>query len=146
MKLEKSLLTTVLKLLGCVALTFCAVSAVQADDKPNVAGTWSWTRPGRNGGPDVTNTLTLKIDGDTVTGSLSAPGRNRVNKSEITEGKITGNEVTFKITNERNGTTTTMTYTGKITGDTIEGKIKRQTGDNEPRTSTWKAARATAGS
>ena len=102
---------TVLNVLGCLALAFCAVSVAQAEDKPNVTGTWSWTTPGRNGGPDRTNTLTLKIEGDNVTGSLLIPGRNRVNKTDITEGKLTGNELTFKITRERNGKTTTITYT-----------------------------------
>ena len=134
-----------MKVIGCVALTCCALSVAQAEDTPNVAGTWTWTTPGRNGGPDRTSTLTLKVDGSTVTGTLAVPGRgDTVNKTDISDGKITGDQVSFKTTRERNGTTTTATYSGKVTADTIEGTVKTQTGDNEARSRAWKATRKTS--
>ena len=58
-----------------VVLALGAIAQVQAADKESPAGTWTWTQPGRNGGPDRKSTLKLKVDGDKVTGTISAPGR-----------------------------------------------------------------------
>ena len=58
------------------ALLLAATIQVQADDKKiDPTGTYQWVMPGRNGGPDRTNTLVLKLDGSTLTGKISAPGR-----------------------------------------------------------------------
>ena len=71
MKLNK--LTKIL--LGGVLL-LGALTQAQADDKKvDPSGTYIWTMPGRNGGADRTNTLVLKLEGDKLTGKLSAPGR-----------------------------------------------------------------------
>ena len=52
-------------------LALCAVFALgflctaQAEEKKSDAtGTWTWTRPGRNGGAEVKMTLKLKVEGD----------------------------------------------------------------------------------
>ncbi len=133
-----------MKVIGCVAFTFFTLAAAHAQD---ASGNWYWTIPGRNGGPDRTNTLTLKVDGTTVTGTVGSPGRGgAVNKTDISDGKITDGQLTFKTSRERNGTTTTMTYTGKVTADAIEGTIKTQRGDAEARSRTWKVKRQTSGS
>jgi hypothetical protein len=146
MKCDKTIATMLMKVIGCVALACCALPAAHAADAANVAGTWTWTTPGRNGGPDRTTTLTLKVDGAAVTGTLATPGRgDTVNKTEITDGKITDEGgVTFKTSRERNGTTTTTTFSGKITPEGLVGTMKTQTGDNEPRSRTWKAKRPSA--
>src|SRR5437867_3089483 len=63
-------------LAACAFLALCALAPVQAADKKNdPSGTWTWTVPGRNGGADRKNTLKLKVDGDKLTGTVSAPGR-----------------------------------------------------------------------
>ena len=58
----------------------------------------------------------LKADGDTVTGTIS---NDFMGESEIQDGKIKDDEVSFKQVMER-GRTLTFTYTGKIKGDEIE--------------------------
>jgi len=54
------------------------ITLAQADDKKvDPSGSYQWTMPGRNGGPDRTNTLVLKLDGDKLTGKLAMPGQTR---------------------------------------------------------------------
>jgi hypothetical protein len=147
MKRNNSLAVNFLKVIGCVALACCSLSVAKAADKVDPSGTWFWVQAGRSGGPDRTNTLTIKVDGDAVKGTVGTPGRNGdVRKTEIADGKLTGDELTFKTTVERNGTTTTTTYTGKVSADSIEGTIKSQRGDNEGRSRKWKAMKQAAGS
>jgi hypothetical protein len=73
---------------------------VQAEDaKSAPAGTWTWTTPGRNGGPERKNTLKLKVEGEKLMGKHTAPGQNGDPvETDITDGKIKGAEIEFKIT------------------------------------------------
>src|SRR5689334_4255031 len=76
-----------------------------ADTKADPTGTYVWSVPGRNGGPDRTNTLTLKLDGEKLTGKVQSPGRGGGDpiSTEIKDGKITGSEISFAVTREFNG-------------------------------------------
>ena len=114
-------------------------AAVHAAD---ASGSWIWTTPGRNGGPDRTNTLTLKVEDTKVTGKLSTPGRSRVMKTEISDGKIDGDMISFNIVRERNGNYMTNKFSGKIEGDTITGKMEFMRND-EPVSRDWQAKRST---
>ena len=83
------------KLALCAVFALGFLCAAQAQDKKaDPAGTWSWTRPGRNGGPDQKMTLKLKVEGDKVTGKVTAPGRQGGDpvETEIKDGKIKGDE------------------------------------------------------
>jgi len=147
MKSAKFIPASLVKFIGCAALVCCALSLAQAQDKADISGTWVWTQAGRGGATGRTNTLTLKVAGDSVTGTLATPGRGEtVNKREITNGEISGDEISFTITAERGGTTITSTYSGKITADGIVGTVKVQRGDNEPRSRKWTAKRPAASS
>ena len=64
-------------------------------------------------------TLKLKADGEKLTGSMT--GRN--GDTEIADGKVKGDEISFSITREFNGNKMTQQYAGKITGDSLKGKI-----------------------
>jgi hypothetical protein len=127
--------------LAALMLVIGLSSAAMAADKANVAGTWKWTTPGRNGGNDVTTTLKLKQDGDKITGTVTGGGANAT-EVEIKEPKLKDNELTFKVVRERNGTEITTSYSGKVEGDTITGKIEAP-GRNgaAPRPRDWKATR-----
>jgi len=59
-------------------------------------------------------------DGDTLTGVTI---RNE-NETQILEGKIAGDEITFKVIRDRDGRKVTAKYKGKITGDTVKGKVE----------------------
>ncbi|MCX6926634.1 MAG: hypothetical protein NT154_26010, partial [Verrucomicrobia bacterium] len=78
-------------------------TAVQAAD---ATGTWTWTRPGRNGGADMKLTLKLKADGEKLTGTLTSPNRDGgTTDTAIADGKVKGEEVSFTVTREFNGNT-----------------------------------------
>src|SRR5213595_3210389 len=120
-------LTALLQLATCAALALGALGQLQAaDKKADPSGTWTWTQPGRNGGPDRKSTLKLKVDGDKVTGTISAPGRGgQASDTEIGDGKIKGDEVSWNVSRELNGNKVVSKYNGKVSGDTIKGKVER---------------------
>jgi len=103
-----------------VLVGLVATTARARDEKANVTGTWKWSFTGQNGQTFET-TLKLKQDGEKLTGTVT--GRNN-QEIEIKDGKVSGDEVTFTVTRERNGQTFTQKYKGKATADTIEGKIE----------------------
>ena len=71
-------------------------------------------------GNRIEGTLKLKQDGNKLTG---ATVRNE-NETQIQDGKITGDEITFTVIRERDGRKVTAKYKGKITGDTVKGKVE----------------------
>ena len=71
-------------------------------------------------GNRIEGTLKLKQDGDKLTG---AAVRNE-NETHIQDGKIAGDEITFKVIRDRDGRKVTAKYKGKITGDTVKGKVE----------------------
>jgi hypothetical protein len=115
------------------------------DTKLDPTGTWTWTRPGRNGGPDVTNTLTLKYAGGTLSGAIKAPRRGgEVASTDISDGKLAGDKISFKTTREAGGNTMTDSYEGTLTADTIKGKITSTGGTRERPPRDWEAKRKAA--
>src|SRR5438034_11281043 len=93
------ILTKLLPAILFLAFT-SGISAIAAD----ASGTWTWSRPGRNGGDPQKSTLKLKVDGDKVTGTLSAPGRGgAATDTSISDGKVKGDEISFSVTREFNG-------------------------------------------
>jgi hypothetical protein len=123
-----------------VRLAACFVLAlgltVQAEDKkvdPN--GTWKWTTTGQNG-QSRESTLTLKTEGDKLTGKVS--GRN--GDTDIKEAMLKGDEISFQVTREFNGNSITQKYHGKISGDTIKGKIEFDR-NGEAQSRDWDAKR-----
>ena len=136
-------LASALKLgLGAIlALGF--LSQVQAQDKKaDPSGTWTWTVPGRNGGPERKLTLKLKVEGDKVTGKLAAPARGgETREVDIKDGQVKGDEISFKVVREINGNEITTKYNGKISGDTIKGKAETER-NGEKQSRDWEAKRA----
>ena len=132
-------------LITCAFLALGAVPQIQAQDKKvDPSGTWSWTAPGRDGGEARKSTLKLKAEGEKVTGTLSAPGRQGQSRdTEITNGKLKGDEISFDVTREFNGNKLTAKYSGKISGDTIKGKVETER-DGNTRSRDWEAKREAA--
>src|ERR1051326_6682588 len=87
---------------GAVLASSLLVQVHAADTKVDPSGTYVWSQPGRNGGPDRTNTLVLKLDGDKLTGKVQSPGRGGGDpiSTDITDGKINGSEISFSVTRE----------------------------------------------
>jgi len=111
------------KLIFAVTLMFTLAFAMFAAD---VTGKWTAQVPGRQGAT-MEQTFTLKADGDKLTGSVSGMGGMEI---PITEGKVSGDTVSFVTSIERNGMTFKSTYTGTVAGSEI--KFKRDNGRGTP--------------
>ena len=109
------------------------VSPVMAAENPT--GTWKWTAS--FGGQDREQTLTLKLEGDKLTGSM--PGRNNTS-TEISDASFKDNKVSFSVTREFNGQKRTTKYNGTLSGDTITGKSERER-DGQTTSTDWVAKR-----
>ena len=142
----KALLTSVVQLAACL---FVASSlTVQAQEtKADVSGTWSWEQQRRGGGGDTAAeprkfTLTLKADGEKLTGELTSPGRQggEPSTTEISEGTVKDGEISFKISRQFQGTDFVQTYTGKVSGDSITGNVAFER-NGETRSREWSAKR-----
>ena len=70
------------KLLFVVAIMCVLTFAAMAAD---VTGKWTWEQAGRGGGNPTTSTLTLKVDGTKLTGSLDG---GRGNPTDISDGTV----------------------------------------------------------
>jgi hypothetical protein len=111
-------------------LALAAVMAFAAD----VNGKWVAQVPGR-GGETRDVTFNFKADGDQLTGTVTTPRGD----SEISDGKINGDEISFTQVLEFNGNQMKLKYTGKVSGDEI--KFTRQA-KGRPRAQEFTAKRA----
>jgi hypothetical protein len=112
-----------------LAVVCVAVPAMAADP----TGTWKWSVE-RNG-QTIETTLKLKLVDGKLTGTIS--GRNNT-ETEITDGKVEGDDVSFKVTREFNGNKFVQTYTGKLSEDAIKGKIEFER-DGQIQSRDWEA-------
>lgn len=140
MQTKTSTLTTLLKAGFFALLTIGFLTQAQAQDKKaDPTGTWSWTMPGRNGGPDRKMSLKLKVEGDKLSGKMISPGRDgQATETDIADGKIKGDEISFTVTREFNGNKFTMKYNGKVTADAIKGKTEMER-NGETTSRDWEA-------
>jgi hypothetical protein len=137
MKIKSYIKTT---LFGTTAALVLLATIAQAADP---SGTWTWSTPGRNGGPDRVSTLTLKVEDTKLTGKLSVPGRDgNAVETPIADGKVDGDNISFDLVREYNGNSSTNKYTGAVTADAITGKIEfNRNGETQSRK--WEAKRST---
>ena len=135
------ILTQLLPALVCLAFT-SGIGAIAADKKADAAGTWTWSSPGRNGGEPRKSTLKLKVDGDKVTGTISAPGRQGAEpvETKIEDGKISGEDISFTVTRQFGDNKISMKYNGKLSGDSLKGKIESER-NGTPQSRDWEAKR-----
>jgi len=121
-------------------LLVVAFAAFAAD----VSGKWVYEQPGRGGGDPIKVTITLKASGGSLSGNVSRPGRDgNVMETPITEGKVDGNNVTFKTSQQMGGNAITVEYVGTLSGDDLKLKITRPGRDGNPMTSEFTAKRST---
>lgn len=127
-------------LAGAVLVSSMLVQAHAADAKVDPTGTYVWTQQGRNGGPDRTNTLTLKVEADKLTGKVQTPGRGGADpiSTEIKDGKINGSDISFAVTREFNGNSFTTKYSGKLADGVIKGKAETER-NGETQSRDWEA-------
>jgi hypothetical protein len=131
-----------LQLLVVAALAGWLTAGVWADDKKDAAsatGTWksSFTT---QGGQTIETKFTLKQDGDKLTGTVT--GRDG-QETKIENGKVKGSTVSFDVEREFQGQKITFHYSGKVTADSIKGKVEVKRGD-QTRSRDWTAKREKA--
>src|SRR5207244_10446499 len=103
----------------------------------NLAGTWKATFTTQNG-QTIESTLKLKQDGDKLSGVVI--GRNG-NETPLDTISLTGDQLSLKLTRERNGEKTTIKVAAKVAGDTLKGKLQSDYGGENHRLD-WEASRA----
>jgi hypothetical protein len=129
-------MTKKLFLAGTILL-LVACAAMAADV---IGGKWTMSQQGSNGGPPHVTTFDLKVDGSTLTGTVTAPMGGRSGGATpnptpvaITNGKVNGNTVSFDVVRTFAGNSTTTKYAGSVSGDTMHIKQTIDLG-NGPRT------------
>ena len=145
MQRSQPLLSSFIKVLACAMLALGGAAQIQAADaKANVAGNWTWSTPGRNGGPDRKSTLVLKVEGEKITGKITALGRDGApTDTAIEEAKLDGATVSFKVTRSFGDNKIVQKFNGKVEGDSIKGKIEFDR-DGETQSRDWEAKREAA--
>jgi hypothetical protein len=131
------------KLLFVITILLVASFALMAAD---VSGKWTFEQPGRGGNPGRPVTITLKADGSKLTGSVPGFGRGGGEApppTEITDGKVDGNNVSFTVKREFNGNSMVTKYEGTVSGDEMKLKITRTGQDGTPMTNEVTAKRST---
>ena len=94
-------------------MALCALVAFAAD----VTGKWTAQVPGRNGTSEWT--FNFKVDGETLTGTVTVPFGGGM-EQEITEGKVSGDDISFATVFQGPNGEFRMNYKGKVKGDEIE--------------------------
>lgn len=106
--------------LALLFVSFGAITALAAD----VTGKWTATVTTPRGEQQLT--FNFKADGSTLTGTVTTPRGD----SDISDGKVDGDNISFNQKVSFNGNDLTISYTGKVDGDSI--KFTRTVGDRPP--------------
>lgn len=101
---------TKILLIGAVAVLALLVSAWAAD----VTGKWVAQTPGRDGSASET-TFNLKVEGAALTGTVTTSR----GESAISEGKVSGDEISFVIIRKMGENEMKTLWKGKVAGDEI---------------------------
>lgn len=110
---------------------FALIFTVPASAQTSVAGEWDavFNTPG---GPQPLK-LILKVDGEKLTGTAK-----RSRGDVPLTGTIKGEDITFSYTIEYNGNSLTLTFAGKVKGDSMGGTVSF----NDSAGDEWSAKRA----
>ena len=85
----------------------------------DVNGTWKGKAETPNGSTE--RTFVFKVDGNKLTGETSS---DMLGKSEIKDGKIDGDNLTFTIDANYQGNALELHYKGKVAGDEIRFTVE----------------------
>lgn len=112
-----------------LALIFAGLTSAQT----SVAGEWDavFNTPG---GPQPLK-LILKVDGEKLSGTAK-----RSRGDVPLTGTIKGEDITFSYTIDYNGNSVTLTFNGKVKGDSMGGSVSF----NDSASDEWSAKRAAA--
>src|SRR5206468_6991296 len=83
----------------------------------NPTGTWKWKVD--INGQEMERVLKLKLEGDKLSGTLAG---TMADEAKIDEPKYKDGEVSFKVTRDFGGGKFVLSYSAKVSGDTMKGK------------------------
>ena len=109
------------KLRNTVAFTIVATGLALTAWAADLTGQWKATFDTQIG--EQHYTYTFKVDGEKLTGTA----QNDRGTTDITNGTIKGDQISFDESLDFNGQTIPIKYTGTVSGDTI--KLHRKVGD-----------------
>lgn len=101
-------------------VTLLAAVALAAD----VTGTWKAQVPGREGAT-MEMTFNFKQAGETLTGSISSAR----GETPISNGKVSGDDLSFTVVMSFGGNEIKMLYKGKVSGNEIKFTSQREGSD-----------------
>ena len=104
-----------------VVLTILAAGLALTAWAADLTGQWTATFNTQIG--EQHYTYTFKVDGEKLTGTA----KNDRGTTDITNGTIKGDQISFDETLDFNGQTIAIKYTGTVSGDSI--KLHRTVGD-----------------
>jgi len=109
--------------LGALALVAICLTAAWAAE---VSGKWKaeFQTPD---GQTRTNIFTFQVDGDKLTGTISGPRGD----TPISEGKVSGDEISFAVVRKFEDREFKMDYKGKVAGDEIKLTVTANFGGEE---------------
>lgn len=107
-------------------LALALITVVQAAGA-DVSGKWTAQVPGRNG-QTREQTFTFKADGEKLTGSVSGMQGNQM---DISDGKVSGSDISFNVTMSMNGNEVKLSYKGTVSGDEIKFTRSREGSDQK---------------
>ena len=96
--------------LATLFLALGSMTALAAD----FSGKWTADVQGRNGTQTIT--FNFKVDGSTLTGTVTTPRGD----TDISNGKVDGDNISFDQVLNFNGNSITLNYKGTADGDTIK--------------------------
>ena len=111
-------------LLLTALLGIFAFAASAAD----VTGKWTAQVPGR-GGNTAETTFVFKVDGAKLTGTMEG---GRGGPAEITDGKTSGDDISFVVVRNFGGNEMKMVFKGKVSGSEIKFTRAMEGMDNAP--------------
>ena len=114
-------------------LIFALSFTISASAQKSIAGEWDATFS-TPGGPQALK-LIFKVDGEKITGTAK-----RSRGDVAISGTIKGDDITFSYSIDYNGNPVTITFTGKVKGDTMGGSVSF----NDTAGDDWSAKRAAA--
>ncbi len=110
-------------LFSVVLLSLLAVSGLAAD----LGGKWEAQIPGRDGNT-LDTTFTFKVAGTQLTGTME----NQYGERDLSDGKVSGDDLSFTVKIEIGGDEITFLYQGKVAGNEIRFVRERKGGDLGP--------------
>jgi hypothetical protein len=105
-----------MKRISLSVVVFAFSSLILSAQAVNVTGKWVFDVQTDQG--SGTPTITMKQDGDKVTGHYSG----QLGENDIT-GTVKGNQVTFSFSGDLQGQTFKVVYTGTVEKDTMKGTV-----------------------